>query len=449
MLLTAIFIFVFTAVAFQSTVHVLGLWLVLLITHGIFVQVFGEVAIHLPLYAGVISALIILVKRDWKGVDPSILWLIGLLFFFMAISALQGMAIGRSLSIMMLYAKVFLLAILIIGCVRDEKNIKVMTVYCIAGLIVGALYAVYQSLTGQFSVSNIYVQRAAGLRADPNDTAMLLLSGVPLSVYWLFQLKSKALKIIPAISIVVLLIGIVLTGSRGGFVALALIFLAIYLKRPTIIATFVAVFIMVLAVTLAPDSYKERIESLVTGQEKHGSKSLESRSKLLSQGLTVFMNHPVLGVGAGNFGAAFMESLNSAEFSGSSGLAITGNTHLAAHNMYLEFFVENGIIGGGLLISIFLLSIIKLMKFDRENRQYQRSIYSLPFCILLALLGMYFAGLFLSQGKNSVLWFIIGLGLSITNIKVKNNHEGGIEGKDKKEIKNNANEYMPRLRKHV
>ncbi len=444
MLLTVAIIFVFSITAFKSTIHVLGLWLVLLVTHGIFVHFFGETAIHLPMYAGVISAAVILMKRDWKGVEPVILWLFGLLLFVMVLSSLQGINMTRSISVLMQYTKVFMLAVLIIGCVRNEKDIQIMTVYCVAGLIVGALFAIYQYFTGEYSVSNIYVQRAAGLRADPNDTAMLLLSGVPLSIYWLFQIKMKVIKLIPVVSIILLLIGIVLTGSRGGFVALALIFFAIYLRKPTINTTIIGVLALILAVMLAPDSYKERIGSLVTGQEKHGGRSLESRSKLLYQGVTIFLQHPILGVGPGNFGTAYMKSLNTEGFSSNSGLSIASNTNLAAHNLYLEFLVENGIVGGVLLLSIFIISLVKLIKYDRKIRHYQNSAYTMSYCLLLALLGMYFAGLFLSQGKNSVLWFIIGMGLSITNFKNLDKNVDNQENKNSSNIINN--ELMPRLR---
>lgn len=408
----------FLGVSFFSTVHALGLWLLLMITHGVVVDVVGESAKHVPLYAGVAITLVILARKQWSGVNSGTLFLFGALILTMALASMQGMSLEASLISMMLYAKVFLLALLLAGCLKSEKDVRMMTLYCLAGLLVGALVTIYQYKTGTFAVQDIYTQRAAGLREDPNDTAMLLVAGVPLAIYWFMNSRNVLVKLFFAGAVPLLLVGIGLTGSRGGFVTLVVIALMIYLRRPTLQMT-VAGLVMVAAVAvLAPESYWDRMETLVTGEEAHGGRSLESRSMLLQKGVAVFMDRPVLGVGPGNYGNAFMASVTSGGIVGRSGLSLASDRGIVAHNMYLELVVEIGVLGTGLFLAVIYRALRGLAGYGRTAGT-KRNSFGLGFAIALALGGMLFAGLFLSQGKNSVLWFLVGLGFAVGQITAK------------------------------
>lgn len=408
----------FLGLSFFSTIHALGFWLLLMITHGVVVDVVGESATHVPLYAGVAIALVILARRQWSGVNSGTLFLFGALILTMALASMQGMYLEASLISMMLYAKVFLLALLLAGCLKSEKDVRIMTLYCLAGLLVGALVAIYQYRTGTFAVHDIYTQRAAGLREDPNDTAMLLVAGVPLAIYWFMNSRNVLVKLFFAGAVPLLLVGIGLTGSRGGFVTLLVITLMIYLRRPTIQMTVAGLLMVTAVATLAPESYWDRMETLVTGEESHGGRSLESRSMLLQKGVDVFMDRPVLGVGPGNYGNAFMASVSSGGLVGRSGLSLASNRGIVAHNMYLELLVEIGVIGAGLFLAVIYRALRGLVGYGRTAGG-KRKPFGLGFAIALALGGMLFAGLFLSQGKNSVLWFLVGLGFAVGQITAK------------------------------
>lgn len=397
----------FIVISFFSMSHMLGLWLLLMITHGIVYEAFGSIAAHLPFYAGLIVLVTILVRKQWSDVKGSTLWLFSALIAVMSMSGLLGLNVETSVVSLMCYAKGFLLALILAGSLKSKKNIQIMTLYCLVGLIMGALMVVYQYKTGTFTINTIYVQRAASLRGDPNDTAMLLVAGIPLALYWFNNAKGLLVKGVFAGSMLLLLIGLVLTFSRGGFVVFILVSTVIYLKRPTLRMTFLGVLIAFFFCILTPQNYWERIETLITGQERYRSHSLENRSLLQKRGLAIFVTRPVLGVGPGNFGNAF---------AGRSGYVGEGLS--VAHNMYLEFFVENGLVGGVLLLIILYQAIRCLMVYDHKTRT-ECDTFGLGFSIALALAGMLFSCLFLSQGKNSVLWFMVGLGFALGQIAAK------------------------------
>jgi O-antigen ligase len=111
-----------------------------------------------------------------------------------------------------------------------------------------------------------------------------------------------------------------------------------------------------------------------------------------------------LGIGAGNFGE-FNERM-------SAGVLIKKRTHQqVAHNMYLQFFVENGIFSGILFLIILSYPMLSLFKYDKFNKD-EDSVYGLGFCMAASLFALLFAGLFLSTAKNPVLWFFVGIGLA-------------------------------------
>lgn len=412
MLAIILYVGFFFGIAMFAPVHAAGMWLIIMIIHGLLVEVLGETAAHLPLYVGVTVSLCILFRGRWSGVRPSVLLLFGALVFVMGLTSIGGIDVGGSVSSMVLYAKAFLLALLLAGCIKTEQEMKVITLYCLAGMVIGALIALYQHYTGTYSVSVYDVQRAGGLRGDPNDTAMLLIAGVPLAAYWLLQSRLFVFKVLFAGALVLLVLGIVLTGSRGGFVTLLFISLLIYGKNPTVLATIAGIVLVSTLIAFAPQSYWTRMETLVSGQELKGSGSLQHRGELQRRGLAIFLAHPLLGVGPDNFGEAFQGISHRGKVSGVAPGGKSEKEHgLVAHNMYLEFFVENGILGGLLLLAIFYKALRNLMKYDRKGN-HEVGYFGIGNALALTLFGMLFSGLFLSQGKNSVLWFLIGLGFA-------------------------------------
>jgi len=402
----------FFILAILLPVHAAGMWLIIMITHGLLVEFGGETAAHLPLYVGLTVSLCILFRGRWSGVQPIVLLLFGSLIFVMGIASIGGIDVGGSLAAMSLYAKAFALALLLAGCVRNRDELNVITLYCLVGTVCGALVALYQHYTGNYSVNVYEVQRAAGLRGDPNDTAMLLIAGIPLAIYWMLQCNSFVLKSLFAGTLVLLVLGIALTGSRGGFVTLLLVSLLIYAKRPTVLATISGLALATILLAFAPQSYWTRMETLISGQELKTSGSMQHRSELQRKGLSILLEHPLLGVGPDNFGEAFLGTGRPRKVSVMTGGGRGKNDPgLVAHNMYLEFFVENGIFGGLLLLAIFFKSMRSLMRYDRNESQ-GSGYFGIGNALALALLGMLFSGLFLSQGKNSVLWFLVGIGFA-------------------------------------
>jgi O-antigen ligase len=417
----------FAVLASCSIRHSVGFWLFLMITHGIFYQYLGEGSEHIPLVGGVAILIAIAVLRKWRLVALTDFGLVMALVIAMVLAGMFGVDQENSLAHLMIYARGFILVLLLAGTLHEDRDIRLMTYYCLAGLVLGVLFTVFQKITGTFTISTIYEQRAAGLRGDPNDTAMLLVAGIPLALYHMFATRNLALKVLHVMALVTLLAGIILTGSRGGFVALLLVMALVFLRRPSFRVFFAGMFLVVVFVALAPQSYWERMETLITGHEAHLGQSLQNRARLQKIGVGIFLDYPLLGIGPGNFSAVFLERFSPSSGGIAAKIALKPDqTYAVAHNMYLEFLIENGFIGGGVLLAVFFRSCQGLLIFDR-SRGVRRGELGMGFAVLLALAGMLFSGLFLSQAKNSVLWFVTGIGFAAGMIARKQVKTGEAE----------------------
>jgi hypothetical protein len=403
------------ALTIFSTAHGLGLWLVLMIIHGFLVERLGDIGIHMPLYCGLIICISIIVRGQWRGDNIKLMSLIIFLIIGMGITSLQGLNLQLSMLSMFQFIKNFVLVIIISGSVRKIIEVRILSLYCLVALTFGALLTVYQYQTNTFTLSSIYQQRAGGLRGDPNDTAMLLLAGPPIAFYWFIRSKTIFKKLAFLGAFFILIVGLILTESRGAFLALMVVFFGIYLKKATIVTTFSGVILLLVAFVLAPDSYKDRMATLKSGQEQHGGKSLEGRSNLLKTGVLIFFDNIALGVGPGNFGNAFV--LRTQQGTTSSRGHKSSGSGPVAHNLYLQFFVENGVIIGGVFLYVLWTAFKGLIRLKDDIHIQGIQKYPIGFLLAMSLTGMLIAGLFLSQGNNPPLWFLIGIGFASYQMK--------------------------------
>lgn len=132
------------------------------------------------------------------------------------------------------------------------------------------------------------------------------------------------------VGLVLLLVAIYFTGSRGGFLAtLAVISLHLAVKyRVSVKMIAIASTVITLAFTAAPASLT---------QTKDSSNSAQNRVDVWAQGLQMLTNHPIVGVGRGNF--------------------VQHTRTIIAHNSGVEILAETGIIGMFLWVSLIVATL--------------------------------------------------------------------------------------------
>jgi len=403
MLAVGIILLIVLAISFYSEIHALGLWFVLMIAHDFIAGLVGGSAQHMPMYAGLIIVVIIAGRRKWTGISTGLLFLVIPLLIFMTAAAIAGLEPNRSLLRVFLYSKGIVLAILVAGTVKRDIEVQCLTRYCLAGVLIAVCVTFFESFTGAYVIEGAEVKRAGMFTGDPNDTATLILMGLPLALYWATHAERSVSRIANYLLIVLIVGAVTMTQSRGGFVALILVLTILYFKKPSMKASVFALVILAAGLLFVPpDSfYWKRLGNLV-GEQEIQEGSVDKRKHYVEAGVEVFLEEPVLGVGIGNFGRAVVAIDPTYR---------ERDITRVAHNMYLEFFVENGVFGGLLFLALLGSAVLHSWRYDRRNKS-EYSAYGLGFCVVMSLAALLFSGLFLSIGKSAELWFLVGLGFA-------------------------------------
>lgn len=273
---------------------------------------------------------------------------------------------------------------------------KAIFIIILMAALINALYGIYQFYNNPF-----IIQRVVGFKSDPNNLAILLVTGIPF-VFPLFkEFKSKIIKIILIIIFSILFLGVAFSYSRGGMIALGVVllfFLLNHRQHKWVILLFVllcSIGIYIFIVKLA--AYKSLIR-LISADE-----SFIQRLRVYKGGIKMFLAHPIIGVGFGNY-IVWSRVYSNLTF------------HLYAHNIFLHIGAETGIFGLAIYGGIIVQSIRSVLR-TKKRALKMKDMRTVSYCnaLLWSLIGFLSAGMFLSQHLNKMLWCIMGLCISMEN----------------------------------
>jgi len=261
-----------------------------------------------------------------------LIMLIGHLFLTVPMSPVwRGGAFQTTLQ----FSNVLVIVVVIALVVNTEKRLRQLVFIQAAsvGAIAGVTIWKGRSLGGRLE------GMLGGYYSNPNDLALAIVITLPLCLPLLFLTKRKTSKIAWMLAMLVMTYAVFVTGSRGGFIALvfaAIVCLwefAVRGRRPyLLLITAVAGLIFWqfssdtlrerLAATFDPEAQRE----VNTGVGKNGSAygSSEERKLLFWRSIAVTEEHPLFGVGPGNF-----EQLS--------------GRWLETHNAYTQISSEGGV----------------------------------------------------------------------------------------------------------
>jgi O-antigen ligase len=260
-------------------------------------------------------------------------------------------------------------------CPTQRRIHGVMQAY-----VLGTVFAAIDTIAHFARAHQTYYQRYAGGGFDPNDLALTLALGIPMSYYLALQSKPRVAWIY-WLHISLIFAAVLLSASRTGFLASCAAFSIVPLTfsqlrtRAKLIIVVGAVALIIAAVALAPSSSWKRLSTIGT---EVSAGSLNNRDVIWKEGLAAFRQHPFGGVGAGGYPRA-VEPL----FGWPTGWTIV------AHNTFLSVLVETGI-AGAVLFALFLAMLAAGI---RNVRGQERSLW-------LVMLAVWFIGV------NTLTWEI-------------------------------------------
>jgi O-antigen ligase len=297
-----------------------------------------------------------------------------------------------------------LLLPIVYTAVRSRRDLLVV----LGAFVLGAAMAACVGILQPPDPSVLESTRATGTIGDPNEFSAALLGGLAIAAGFAAARGSSTLVRVGGLCVMPLCaLGMFLSVSRGGLIALVVVFIA---------GTFAAgrwrgALLVVLLLTagggifyftqLAPLPARERVLT------NHGG---DGRSELWKVGMRIVRANPVGGIGAGNFTAGSRQyDLQPGELHNAS--MIFTNEPFPAHNTYLQLAAEEGIPGLLMLLVIIgacMRSALRAAASAARRRDITIEAFSRG--VFLALVGMLTAEFFITKMHSKLVWLLLALG---------------------------------------
>jgi O-antigen ligase len=256
-----------------------------------------------------------------------------------------------------IWSKFLLVSIMICGCVDSWKNLRlVLWVHVIGCAYMGwVAYGLYHG--GRFEGFGLSSIGEANVAALQLTTGLLVAASLFLEGSW----RVKAALFVP---IGLIVDGIIMTGSRSGFLAIMAAGVAFFMCTPARFKRRVAILSLLAAIgfiALTTASYWDRMHTIqYAGSQIEGVDTGGARMALFEAQWRMFTHHP--------FGCGHQcTELLSPEFLPPEDLAL-GLGKRASHNTFMSMLVDHGIPGVALYLALLAWTAAKLKSIGRQIR---------------------------------------------------------------------------------
>lgn len=303
------------------------------------------------------------------------------------------------------YGPNFLLIPIAYTAIRSRRDLSLV----LSAIVLGAIVAAVSAVLSPAPTSEIVEEgsRATGTIGDPNELAAVLLVGLALGAgIALAKDRRPPMRLAGAVAVPLCAIGIFVSLSRGGLIALAALLLA---------GTFfagrwrLAITALLVAVAVGGVLYFTEIAPLPARERITASNGGSGRTDLWTVGRRMVAAHPVTGVGLGNF------PIVSADYVLQPGATryaqlIFSTAPKVTHNTYLQLAAESGIPGALLFILVLAGCLRCALAAARSwSRRGQANMEALARAVFLGLVGTLVADFFISNMFSKLLWVLLGL----------------------------------------
>lgn len=318
------------------------------------------------------------------------------------------------------------LYLLVVNVVRTKETLKGATwALLAAGCLMGAV-PLYQQVTGTFE--NEYgglaqtggepgfetgdgddVQfRLAGTIGEKNRFAQVMLVLLPLALFRVRAASTPSILLASLLSLGLAGTGAFLAFSRSSIIAVGMVVVFAAWQRHVPRMRVVIAFVLLTCALLLSPQYRMRLASLgelgglfSSGKHSQADGAMKGRATEMGAAALVFVDHPLVGVGPGQF------KYYSREYGERIGLRALAPER-QAHCLPLDVAAENGLLGFACLFGMLTLLIARLT--HRMNALAdQPGPQSLVAGYLYMLLTYLTTGLFLHFAYIRYFWLMVGL----------------------------------------
>jgi O-antigen ligase len=395
------------------------------------IDYYGAPSVFKPFIALLVVAILIQWMRArsvQKGWGRAVLLVLayGLVVFTTLLYANDFATAGHAVSD---FAKNGVITVLLAILIQSRSTFKgAMWTIVAAGIFTGTI-SVFQYLTGSFTnayggfgqadilniVTGVDDFRISGPIGDPNFYAQILVVIVPIAFHFMMTEQKLLLRGLAAWCLAVCGLSIVFTFSRGGAIALAIVLVCLlFYRRPKPAEIFLMALLIVGMLAVLPDSYTSRLNTIgqiATGKtDVREEASFRGRLSELLVAWQMFMDHPILGVGVGNYPNYYQS------YSRQIGLD-PRTENREPHNLFMEVAAETGLVGLIVFIGILYFSFKSVLDAWRKFRELDLPDYAGLVAVFgIGLVGYFAAAMFIHGAYPRYLWLLVGIALALPQV---------------------------------
>lgn len=306
--------------------------------------------------------------------------------------------------------KFSLVSFFIYAAVEKVEDLRVIVAFMLLAWLKIGQEGVYGWISGGMMWENQGIPRLHGVTtmfAHPNSYSGFAVGCLPFALFLLGSIKSITLRIGLLALVACALIIVVNTGSRTGYVATLIwgVYFFSKLKVGKVKIVVLAAVCIAVTITFVPEHYKERFNSIFTGEEKEG-RSSEKRKEIIADAVQVYLAYP-MGVGVNAFPSVRQDMFGRSQ---------------DTHNLYLEVLTNIGPIGF-LAFILFVKSVIRQGRknitdlscsiFSDADRNFMIAMSKAVIGFILARLVL---GLFGMDLYEIYWWLALGYALAIAKL---------------------------------
>ncbi|MDX2042626.1 MAG: putative O-glycosylation ligase, exosortase A system-associated [Acidobacteriota bacterium] len=300
------------------------------------------------------------------------------------------------------FSKTILIALLMTAMVDSERRVR----WLLLGTVGAIGFLAFRSNVGiLLAGGQARIFGPGGAFEDNNDYALLLNVAAPIAFYVARAETNRWLRRICYALSAMMMITVLFSLSRGGFLGLCVVLIGLALKSKYKVAGILAV-VLVGSITFAllPNRVVERVGTIRTATQADESAQLRFEAWRVS--LQIIADYPLLGVGPRNIVELYGRYQQPNQPSG---------VGRVSHNSFLQIAVDAGL--PALLLFLILIGVsfsrLRRARLALKNRSPDSPLIVYSHGLEVALLGYLVSANFLSRHDLELLYEVIALATSL------------------------------------
>jgi hypothetical protein len=290
-------------------------------------------------------------------------------------------------------SKFILISIAAIGVLTTVGRLrKLLLIQTLAILLLTTISLTHYKEGRMFGVGSMF--------SDPNELALNLCVILPICIAMMVSSRKIIGSVFWMGAVALALLGIISTFSRGGFIALIVVGIALPWRFRFSFKALMALVVVAAAMLagsvayVGPTSYLERIKT-ISNPDADTSGAAADRQELLRKSIETSFHHPVFGVGPGNF------------------QEVSGSWH-QSHNTYTQLTSETGFPALFLFLTLMWITLKNLGSAKRLQDRDQ--FWFLAAAVQCGTLGYLAGAIFLSTTYWLLPYLLVAYGASIARM---------------------------------